>query len=202
MFSRILFARVLAVLMAVTGLAGLSACSERPVRFTNTDITGSALVARFSLKDLQGETRTLDSYKGKVVAMFFGYTHCPDVCPITLQQWAQVKSELGELGNNLQVIFVTVDPERDTPDLLAKYVPRFDPTFQALHGTQDDLKPLLAGLKVYAQKVENSKGEGYLMDHTAASFVFDQQGRTRLLVRHNADIKPVVADVRQILQGK
>ena len=144
----------------------------------------------------------LAAQRGSLVMLFFGYTHCPDVCPITLQQWAQVKSELGELGNNLQVIFVTVDPERDTPDLLAKYVPRFDPTFQALHGTQDDLKPLLAGLKVYAQKVENSKGEGYLMDHTAASFVFDQQGRTRLLVRHNADIKPVVADVRQILQGK
>ncbi|HEY1057203.1 MAG TPA: SCO family protein [Limnobacter sp.] len=193
--------RVLAVLALGLGMGVLSACNVGPAKFVNTDITGSSLVAPFKLKDLQGETRTLESYKGKVVAMFFGYTHCPDVCPTTMQQWNEVKAKLGEKGKNLQVIFVTVDPERDTPELLAKYVPQFNPDFQALWGTPEDLKPLLAGLRVYAQKVEQPDGS-YLMDHTAASYVFDQQGRARLLIRHNADPVPVVEDVAQILDGK
>lgn len=190
---------------ASIALLALPGCNLGPAQFVNTDITGSALVANFTLKDLQGETRTMESYKGKVVAMFFGYTHCPDVCPVTLQQWAEVKAKLGNKGENLQVIFVSVDPDRDTPELLRNYVPRFDSTFQALTGTEAEIKPLLAGLRVFAAKVPNDKNDpakGYLMDHTAASFVFDQQGRTRLLVRHNADTGPVLNDVAQILEGK
>jgi protein SCO1/2 len=180
----------------------LSACDAGSTRFVNNDITGSGLTASFRLKDLQGQVRTLGSYRGKVVVMFFGYTHCPDVCPITLQQWAEVKSRLGEQGKHLQVIFVSVDPERDTPDLLSRYVPRFDPTFQALHGSEAELQPLLKGLKVLVSKVKTNEGqanESYLIDHTAASFVFDQQGKPRLLIRHQAAIAPVVKDLQALL---
>jgi protein SCO1 len=181
----------------------LAACNTGPAQFVNTDITGSSLVANFKLKDLSGTERTMESYKGKVVAMFFGYTHCPDVCPITMQQWSEVKTKLGEKGDNLQVLFVSVDPERDTPELLRSYVPQFNPTFDALTAeSSEELKPLLSGLRVFAGKVEGSSPDNYLMDHTSASYVFDQQGRARLLVRHNADSEPVVNDVEQILDGK
>lgn len=180
----------------------LSACDAGPTRFVNNDITGSGLTANFKLKDLQGEVRSLESYRGKVVVMFFGYTHCPDVCPITLQQWAEVKSRLGEQGKDLQVIFVSVDPDRDTPDLLGRYVPRFDPTFQALHGSEAELQPLLKGLKVLVSKVKTNEGqanESYSIDHTAASFVFDRAGKPRLLIRHQAAIAPVVKDLQVLL---
>jgi len=188
---------------ALCAVALLAACNVGPAKFTNTDITGSALVADFRLKDLSGTERTMESYKGKVVAMFFGYTHCPDVCPITMQQWNEVKTRLGDKGDNLQVLFVSIDPERDTPELLKKYVPQFNPSFDALTASSlDELKPLLTGLRVFAGKVEGSSPENYLMDHTSASYVFDQQGRARLLVRHNADSTPVVEDVAQILAGK
>lgn len=188
---------------ALGAVVFLAACNVGPASFINTDITGSALVANFKLKDLSGTERTMESYQGKVVAMFFGYTHCPDVCPITMQQWNEVKAKLGEKGDNLQVLFVSVDPERDTPELLKKYVPQFNPTFDALTAqSSDELKPLLAGLRVFAGKVEGSSPDNYLMDHTSASYVFDQQGRARLLVRHNADSAPVVSDVEQILDGK
>lgn len=180
----------------------LAACSPSPPSFVNTDITGSALVANFELKDLQGEVRTMESYRGKVVAMFFGYTHCPDVCPITMQQWAQVRAELGSKADDLQVLFVSVDQERDTPELLKAYVPQFDPTFNALIGTDEELKPLLAGLRVYSDRLKRGDEANYLVDHTSASYVFDQEGRARLLVRHSADASPVVNDVAQILAGK
>lgn len=181
----------------------LAACNMGPASFINTDITGSALVANFKLKDLSGTERTMESYKGKVVAMFFGYTHCPDVCPITMQQWNEVKAKLGSKADNLQVLFVSIDPERDTPELLRKYVPQFNPSFNALTASSlDELKPLLTGLRVFAGKVKGSSPDNYLMDHTSASYVFDQQGRARLLVRHNADSAPVVSDVEQILDGK
>lgn len=179
-------------------LTALTACDVRP-RFINTDLTGSALEAPFQLKDLNGEVRTLASYKGQVVAMFFGYTHCPDVCPTTLSQWAQVKQQLGSDAKDLQVIFVSVDQARDTPELLKAYVPKFDSSFQALTGTDDELKPLLAGLRVFAQKVEGKTPGQYLMDHTASSYVFDKTGTLRLLIRHNTDPAPIVKDIKKLL---
>ena len=180
-------------------------CDAGSARFANTDITGSALTAQFNLKDLQGQTRTLESYRGKVLVIFFGYMHCPDVCPTTLHDWAVVKDQLGEEGNAVQVVFVTVDPQRDTPELLRNYVPRFDPSFQALHGTEEELKPLLAGLRVLVSKVKpegNTPSNMYTIDHTAASFVFDPQGKARVLVRYQAEVGAVVRDIKQILNGR
>ncbi len=171
--------------------------------FTNTDITGSDLVANFKLKDLSGTERTMESYKGKVVALFFGYTHCPDVCPTTLQYWSEVKARLADKGKNLQVLFVSVDPERDTPELLRKYVPQFNSTFNALTAqSADELKPLLAGLHIFAAKTQVNGSQNYLMDHTSATYVFDQQGRPRLLVRLQTDHAAVVDDIKQILAEK
>lgn len=186
------------VWLMATGLL-LSACDQAP-KFNNTDVTGSALVAPFELKDLSGTTRTLDSYRGKVVALFFGYTHCPDVCPITLQQLAAVKQELGDEGDQFQVLFVSVDPERDTPDLLRQYVPQFDPSFDALTGSIGELTPLLKGLRVYHAKVDSSDNpQNYLMDHSSSVYVFDQDGNVRLLVRHNSDTEPLVKDIKTLL---
>lgn len=199
------YSRVLQRFFGIALAAIVSACDTSSTRFVNTDISNSDLTAPFRLTDLQGHVRTLESYRGKVVVMFFGYTHCPDVCPITLHQWAEVKSRLGEQGKNLQVIFVSVDPARDTPELLSLYVPRFDATFQALHGSEADLQPLLKGLKVLVSKVKTNEGkpnESYTVDHTAASFVFDQQGKPRLLIRHQAEIAPVVKDISVLLAQK
>ena len=200
--SRFFKRPVVALFCLLAGCFFALAGCDNSAKFVNTDITGSSLLAPFKLKDLSGTSRTLDSYKGKVVALFFGYTDCPDVCPVTLQQWAQVKQRLGKKADNLQVLFVSVDPERDTPELLGKYVPQFDKSFDALIGTKAELKPLLAGLRVYAEKVKSDTPGRYLIDHTAASYVFDQQGRLRLLVRHNADVGPLVGDIEQLLDGK
>lgn len=176
----------------------LSACDQAP-KFNNTDVTGSALVAPFELKDLSGATRTMESYQGKVVAMFFGYTNCPDVCPITLQQLAAVKQDLGDDSDKLQVLFVSVDPERDTPELLREYVPQFDPSFDALTGSIEELTPLLKGLRVYHAKVDSDNPQSYLMDHSSSIYVFDPNGNVRLLVRHNSDTAPLAQDIKTLL---
>lgn len=180
------------------GAVFASGCSE-PASFNNTDITGSALSAPFELTNLAGEKVTLTSYQGKVVAMFFGYTHCPDVCPITLSQWAQVKDELGPDGDKLKVLFVSVDQARDTPELLKQFVPQFNPDFDALIGTDAELTPLLKGLRVYSAKVDGDNPNNYLMDHSSSSYVFDQRGQLRLLVRHNSETQPLVQDIKLLI---
>ncbi|NJM32615.1 MAG: SCO family protein, partial [Limnobacter sp.] len=153
----------------------------------------------FTLQNLAGKTVTLHDYQGKVVALFFGYTHCPDVCPVTLQQWAAIKEQLGEQGKRLQVLFVSVDPQRDTPELLRAYVPQFDPDFDALTGSEQALQPLLKGLKVVSEKVEGSSPANYLMNHSSSVYVFDTHGRLRLLVRYNAELQPVVRDIQTLI---
>jgi protein SCO1/2 len=132
--------------------------------------------------------------------MFFGFTQCPDICPTTLQQWQRVKQALGPLGKNLQVVFVTLDPERDTAAVLRQYVPQFDASFDALVGPPEALQPLVKGLKVFYEKVPSKVPGQYTIDHTAASFVFDGQGQPRLLVRQSADHATLVADMRALLE--
>ncbi len=170
--------------------------------FHNTDITGSALQASFSLSDLSGQTRTLESYRGQVLVMFFGYTHCPDVCPITLQQLAEVKARLGKDANKLAVLFVSVDPQRDTVSLLKNYVPQFHPDFNALVGTLEELEPLLTGLRIYHAKSDSqADSENYLIDHSTSSYVFDPKGNLRLFVRHNSDINQLTDDIQNLMRG-
>lgn len=179
----------------------LAACGSSKPSFQNTDVTGAEFGSEFRLVGHDGKPRTLADFRGKVVAVFFGFTHCPDVCPTTLATMREVKARLGPDGERLQVIFVTVDPERDTPDLLAKYVTAFDPAFLGLHGTPDEIAQAAKHFKVYYQKVPGKTPETYTMDHTASTYLYDPQGRLRLFVRHGQAVDPIVHDVRALLAG-
>ena len=189
--------RSLAVILIAALLAG---CSPSGPRFKNTDITGADWAQDFALTDQTGKPRTLTDFRGKVVVMFFGYVHCPDVCPTTLVELRDVVERLGEDGKRVQVLFVTVDPERDTPELLAQYVPVFHPSFLALYGSLEQTARVAKEFKVFYQKVPGSAPGDYSIDHTAGSYVFDPKGRVRLFVRQG-QVGDLVADIRILLQG-
>jgi protein SCO1/2 len=167
--------------------------------FKNTDITGLGYAKDFALTDHHGKPRTLADFKGKAVVVFFGYTHCPDVCPTTMAEMAGVMQELGPLADKVQVLFITVDPERDTVELLSKYVPAFDPRFLGLVGSKEQTEKVAAEFKVFFQKVPGKEAGSYTMDHTAGSYVFDQQGRIRLFIRHGQGAAPIAHDLKRLL---
>lgn len=181
----------------------VAACDGKPpapkAAFAGTDITGLEYGKNLELTDHTGQRRTLADYRGKVVAVFFGYTQCPDVCPTTLAELAQIKKQLGADGDKLQVVFITVDPERDTQEVLAGFVPSFDPSFVALRGDPAQTEKAEKDFKVFAQKVVAKDGKGYTVDHTAGTYLFDQQGRIRLFVRHGQDPQSLLQDIRLLL---
>lgn len=185
----------------------LISCGEKPapslpkVAFANTDITGLDYAKNLELKDATGKLRTLAEFKGKVVLVFFGYTHCPDVCPTTLAEMADVMQKLGADAERLQVLFVTVDPERDTPELLGRYVPAFHPSFIGLSGDKAQTAAVISEFKLFVDKVPAKNGSGYTIDHTAGSYVFDPQGRIRLFIRHGQGTEPILWDIRALLAG-
>lgn len=181
--------------------AMLAACGPSGPRFNSTDITGADYARDFSLKDANGKTRTLADFKGMAVVVFFGYTRCPDVCPTTMVEMKEVLQKLGHDAQRVQVLFVTIDPERDTPVLLAQYVPAFDPSFIGLYGDLEATTKTAKDFKVFFQKVKGKTPDNYTMDHTAGSYVFDPQGRLRLFVRHGGDTAPLVADLKTLLAG-
>lgn len=180
-------------------LAGCSA-PERP-QFRSTDITGADYAKDFALNDPSGQLRHLGDFKGKVVTVFFGYTHCPDVCPTTLATMAEVVRQLGPEGNRVQVIFVTVDPERDTPELLKQYVPAFHPGFLGLSADPATTAAVARDFKVFFKKQGDVAGGNYTVDHSAGTYVFDPQGRLRLYVKHGEAADVIAADIRQLLAG-
>lgn len=182
-------------------LVALAGCDSSAPKFNNADITGAEYARNFALTDHNGKPRTLADFQGKVVTVFFGYTHCPDVCPTTLSEMKMVLKELGADAGRVQVLFVTVDPERDTPEVLRQYVPSFDPGFLGLYGDTKATAEVARSFKVFYQKVAGAKPDTYTMDHTAGSYVFDPQGRLRLFVRHG-NLQPLVADLRLLLQGR
>lgn len=192
--------RVLARLLLGVFVALVAACDASAPRFNNVDITGANYARDFRLTDFRGATRTLADFRGKVVVMFFGFTQCPDVCPTTLSDMAEVRKRLGADGDKLQVIFVTIDPQRDTPEVLAQYVPAFDPSFIALRGTADETAAIAKEFKVFFQKVPGKTETSYTLDHTAGSYVFDKEGRVRLFLRHAGGVEPIVADLKQLLR--
>lgn len=167
--------------------------------FKNTDVTGLDYAKDFAMPDHNGKLRTLADFKGKAVLVFFGYTHCPDVCPTTLSEMASVMKELGPLADKVQVLFVTVDPERDTPEILSKYVPAFDPRFLGLVGDKETTERMAKEFKVFFQKVPGKEPGSYTMDHTAGSYVFDPQGRIRLFIRHGQGAEPIAQDLKRLL---
>jgi protein SCO1/2 len=187
---------------AGTLLGTLSACGEaaKP-SFNAVDMTGADYALDFALDDADGKRRTLADFKGKVVVLFFGYAQCPDVCPTTMTEMAQVKQQLGADGDRLQVVFVTVDPERDTAPVMKAYTSAFDPSFIALIPTPQQLSAMAKDFKVYYKKVDGSTPTSYSMDHSAASYVYDTQGRLRLYARYGAGVAPMTADVKTLLGG-
>lgn len=181
-------------------MLSLSACQPSSTeKFINTDITGIDYAKDFALTDHNGKPRTLADYKGKAVVMFFGYTQCPDVCPTTMAEMANVMKELGPQADKVQVLFVTIDPARDTPALLSQYVPAFDKRFVGLYGDEAATAKVAKEFKVFFQKVPGKTPGSYTMDHTAGSYVFDPQGRIRLFVKHGDGPAPLVHDLKLLL---
>ncbi len=164
------------------------------------DITGADYARDFALPDQNGQMRSLKDFAGKVVVVFFGYTQCPDVCPTTLQELAQVKQSLGADGDKLQAVFVTIDPARDTPELLKAYMANFDPSFIALRGSDAQTAAIAKEFKIYYKKVDGQTPTSYTMDHSAGSYLFDPAGRLRIYSRYGSGPDAVAADVRSLLK--
>jgi protein SCO1/2 len=184
--------------MGATGI--LSACSEQKPSFTSIDLTGADYAKNFELTDHNGKLRHLPDFAGKVVVMFFGYTQCPDVCPTSMTELAEVKKALGKDGDRLQGLFVTVDPQRDTPEVLKAYMTNFDPTFLALYTTPEKLAEIAKDYKVYYKRVEGKTPTSYTMDHSAGSYVYDTQGQLRLFTRYGSGAKALTTDIQQLLK--
>jgi protein SCO1/2 len=167
--------------------------------FRGIDITGAQYARALALADVDGKPRDLAEFKGKVVVVFFGYTQCPDVCPSTMAELSQVKKALGADGERVQGIFVTVDPERDTPEVLKAYLASFDPSFVALRGSLEQTKATAKEFKVFYAKVPGKTEGSYTIDHTAGSYVFDPAGRVRLFVRYGSGADALAADLKTLL---
>lgn len=168
--------------------------------FRGIDLTGAPYGRDFRLTDADGHERTLANYKGKAVLLYFGFTQCPDVCPTALIRAAEVRKLLGADGDKLQVIFITVDPERDTPEVIKAYTAAFDPSFIGLYGDAKRTRETADEFKVYYKQVPT--GSSYTMDHSALSYAFDPQGRLRLALRHEQTAEDYAHDLRQLLAGK
>jgi protein SCO1/2 len=191
-----------AAVIAAAASVALCACSQGSPHFNNMDISGVPYAAGFTLTDQDGKRRSLADFRGKVVSVFFGYTQCPDVCPTTLAEMKAVRDKLGTDAGRLQVVFITVDPERDTPALLKNYVAAFDPTFIGLTGTPEEIATVAKDFKVFYEKVPGSVPGQYTMNHTAGSYVFDPAGHIRLFVRHGQGTDVLASDIRTLLEEK
>ncbi|HEY7743282.1 MAG TPA: SCO family protein [Burkholderiales bacterium] len=193
-----LIAAIVCALVAVC----FAGCGERPqaAKFRLTDVTGADFGKELNLTGHDGRPRTLADFRGKVVTVFFGFTHCPDVCPVTLAEMAQVVRELGPDGNRVQVLFVTVDPERDTQQVLSQYVPSFNPAFLGLYGDAEATARAAKAFKVYYRK-QPAKDGHYSVDHSAGTYILDGEGRLRLFAQYGAGAPALLHDIR-ILLGK
>jgi protein SCO1/2 len=184
---------------AVLLLVCAAACTPSKPQFTAIDITGAEYARDFALTDHNGKPRTLSDFKGKAVVLFFGFTQCPDVCPTTMIELARAMKILGKDAERVQVLFVTLDPERDTRPLLAEYVPNFDPRFLGLSGDADATAKVAKEIKVFYQKVPGKTPTSYTIDHTANSYAFDPQGRVRLALRPGQSAEAIARDLKLLL---
>ncbi len=187
------------VALAITILIAACSSNDSKPAFKNIDITGAEYARSFSLNDFDGKARTLADFKGKAVAIFFGYTQCPDVCPTALAELAKVRAGLGKDADKLQVMFITIDPERDTAQVLKSYLANFDKTAIGLVGNAEQTAATAKEFKVFYAKVPGTTATSYTMDHTAGSYVFDTQGRIRLFVRHGTDPQFLINDLKQLI---
>ena len=198
-FRRTRMARVLGPL-ALGLLLTLGACSDEQPKFASVDVTGADYGRDFQLKDHNGQLRSLQDFRGKVVVLFFGYTQCPDVCPASMTELVEVKKLLGPQGERLQGLFVTIDPERDKPAMLKAYMENFDPAFLALVPTPEQLAAVAKEFKVYYKKAEGPTPTSYSMDHSAGSYLYDPQGRLRLYARYGSGAASMAADIKLLLR--
>ncbi len=178
----------------------LTGCAEKKPEFRSVDITGVDYALDFALPDVNSQTKTLADFKGKAVVLFFGFAQCPDVCPTTMAEIAAVKKSLGKDGEKVTAVFVTVDPERDTPQVLKAYMESFDPSFTALRGTPEQTAAVAKYFKIYYKKVEGKSATSYTIDHTAASFVYDPRGKLRLYTRYGMGPQALAEDLKILLK--
>lgn len=192
--------RLLAALAVVVLGVFLSGCNSKPAPFNAVDITGITGYGNdFRLVDHNGKPRTMADFHGKVVAIFFGFTFCPDVCPTTMSEMRGVMKSLGPQSEKLQVLFVTVDPARDTQELLAKYVPAFHPSFLGLRGDAEATAKVTRDFKIVARTVPGKTPDSYTVDHTAGTLIFDRQGRLRLMAPYGMDAEKLAADIKRLM---
>lgn len=191
--------RLLLGLLA-SALVIFTACSPDKPKFNAIDITGANYAKRLALQDANGKVRDLTDFKGKVVVVFFGYTQCPDVCPTTMTELVEVKRLLGANGDKLQAIFITVDPARDTAELLQAYVSNFDFSFVALIPTPEQLAEVAKEFKIYYKKVDGQTPTSYTMEHSAGSYIFDTQGQVRLFSRYGSGAQAIEQDIAVLLR--
>ena len=189
-------------LALATAFAVASCSAPDAPSFHATDITGANYGKALALTDHNGKPRTLEDFRGKVVTLFFGYTQCPDVCPTNLITMSEVMNQLGADADKVQVLFVTVDPERDTAALLAQYVPAFDPRFLGLLADTQRTAEVAKEFKVFYRKSGDTESNYYTIDHSAGTYVFDPQGRLRLYLKHGETSANISADIRQLLAGR
>jgi protein SCO1/2 len=177
----------------------LAGCNPGKPSFNNIDVTGADFARDFELTAHDGKPRKLADFRGKIVTVFFGFTQCPDVCPTTLSEMVEVMKLLGDKAGQVQVLFITVDPERDTRELLAQYVPAFDPRFLGLYGDAAATTKVAREFKIFYQKVAGSSPGSYTIDHSAGSYAFDAKGRVRLFIKHGQGAKPLADDIRRLI---
>lgn len=194
-----------AALALACSVAVLAGCEKPPpaVQFYSMDVSREGGFARdWSMPDADGKVRTLADFAGKVVYVYFGYAQCPDVCPTTMLELAEVKEALGADADKLQIIFVTVDPERDTPEIMREYVGGFDPGAVALVGTPEQLAVMAREFKVFYKKVPGTAQDNYTVDHSTGSYVYDANGKLRLYVRYGTPVAQLTQDIRHLIDGR
>ena len=187
--------------LSISAAGIFSACSEKKAEFRGVDITGADYARDIPLTDHNGQARHLKDFAGKVVVVFFGFTQCPDVCPTSMTTLAEVKRLMGDRGNQLQVLFITVDPERDTLPLLKEYMTNFDPSFLALRPEPTELKAVADSFKIYYRKAEGSTPTSYTMDHSAGKYVFDTNGAVRLFSSYGTEPAVIAEDILALLKS-
>ncbi|NBW01679.1 MAG: SCO family protein [Betaproteobacteria bacterium] len=189
--------------VAAVGLIGLSACSQKPAKFNAMDVTDAPWGQSYSLPDLQGNIITPASFTGKVTAVFFGFMYCPDACPTHLTKMGEVKKLLGKHAEKFQIVFITIDPERDAADQLKKYLASFDPTIVGLRGSLDQTQAIAKDFRVFYKKVDTKDSrrdpKAYTIDHTTFTYVYDGQGKLRLVIPHDLAVEKIASDIRNLI---
>lgn len=194
-------AAVLTLALASAFIAGCDRAPGGGPAFKAIDVSGADFGRELALSDAEGRPRSLADFRGKVTVIFFGYAQCPDVCPTTLAELAEARRALGPAGQDVQGVFVTVDPERDTPEMLRDYVRAFDPSFVALRGSPEQTREAAKAFKIFYAKVPGKTEGSYTVDHTAGAYILDREARLRLFTRHGTGAEALVHDLKLLLDG-